>query len=100
MFRATRNDHDIALAADPMFGAKAELHLALKHPHDLFIWVTVRLDMDTGSNAPPHNHPLVAGKNAAPDLSLICSSGKAANVPNPTSVGINLLQFRIAFGTA
>ena len=28
MFRATRNDHDIALAADSMFGAKVELSVA------------------------------------------------------------------------
>jgi hypothetical protein len=33
-------------------------------------------------------------------FSLICFSDKAANVPKPTSVGINLLQFRIAFGIA
>jgi hypothetical protein len=68
MFRATRNDHDIALAADPMFGAKAELHLALEHPHDLFICVTVRLDMDPGRDAPPYDHPLTPRKNAAADL--------------------------------
>jgi hypothetical protein len=29
---------------------------------------TVRLDMDTGSEAPPYDHPLVAGENAAVDL--------------------------------
>src|SRR5437667_12893843 len=31
-------------------------------------------------------------------FSLICSSGKAANLPKPTSVGITSSQFRIAFG--
>jgi hypothetical protein len=31
-------------------------------------------------------------------FSLICSSGKAANVPKPTSVGIASSQIRIAFG--
>jgi hypothetical protein len=64
MLRTSRNDYHVALAADPLFGAQAEVHLALEHPHDLFIWVTVRLDMDTGPDAPPHNHPLVAGKDA------------------------------------
>src|SRR5262245_64471422 len=44
----SRNNHHVALAADPLFVAEPELHLALEHPHDLFIWMTVRLDMDTG----------------------------------------------------
>jgi hypothetical protein len=33
-------------------------------------------------------------------LSLIRSSGKAANVPKPTSVGITSSQIRIDFGVA
>jgi hypothetical protein len=33
-------------------------------------------------------------------FSLICSSGKAANVPKPTIVGINSSQSDIAFGGA
>src|SRR5262249_30863992 len=37
-------------------------------PHDLPIWVTVRLDMDADPDAPPYDHPLVAGENAAADL--------------------------------
>jgi hypothetical protein len=41
---------------------------AREHPHDLLICVTVRLDMDAGPDAPPHDHPLVAGENAAADL--------------------------------
>src|SRR5215813_7170965 len=68
VLRTSRNDHDVALAADPLFAAEAELHLALEHPHDLFICVTVRLDMDAGPDAPPYDHPLVAGENAAADL--------------------------------
>jgi len=44
--RTSRNDRDVARAADPLFGAEAELHLALEHPNDLLICVTVRLDMD------------------------------------------------------
>jgi len=28
----------------------------------------VRLDMDTGSDAPPDDHPLAAGEDAAADL--------------------------------
>ena len=68
MLRTSRNDHDVALTADPLFASEAELHLALEHPHDLLICVAVRLDMDAGPNAPPHDHPLVAGENAAADL--------------------------------
>jgi hypothetical protein len=59
---------DVAWAADPLFAAEAELHLALEHPNDLLICVTVRLDMDAGPDAPPYDHPLVAGKNAAADF--------------------------------
>jgi hypothetical protein len=33
-------------------------------------------------------------------FSLICSSGKAANVPKPTSVAITFSQIVIAFGVA
>jgi hypothetical protein len=29
---------------------------------------SLRPDMDTGPDAPPHDHPLVAGENAATDL--------------------------------
>ena len=41
---------------DPLFGAEAELHLALVHLNDRLICVTVRLDMDAGPNAPPDDH--------------------------------------------
>jgi hypothetical protein len=51
MLYTPRNDHDVALAADPLFAAEAELHLSLEHPDDLLIGVTVRLDMDTGPDA-------------------------------------------------
>src|SRR5262245_64896588 len=61
VLRTSRNDHDVALAADPLFGAEAELHLALEHPRDLFICVTVRLNMDAGPYAPPDKHPLITG---------------------------------------
>jgi hypothetical protein len=30
--------------------------------------VAVRLNMDAGRDAPPYEHPLVAGENAATDL--------------------------------
>src|SRR6516225_4616790 len=56
------------LPADPLFAAEAEFHLAFEHPHDLLICVTVRLDMDAGPDAPPYDHSLVAGENAAADL--------------------------------
>jgi hypothetical protein len=58
----------VAWAADPLFVAEAELHLAFEHPYDLLICMTVRLDMDAGPNAPPNDHPLVAGENAAADF--------------------------------
>src|SRR6516164_9453451 len=60
--------HDIAWAADPLFAAEPELHLALEHPHDLLICVTVRLHMDARPYAPPDDHPLVAGENASADF--------------------------------
>jgi hypothetical protein len=34
LLRTSRIDHDIARAADPLFGAEAELHLALDHPNE------------------------------------------------------------------
>jgi len=43
-------------------------YLALEHPNDLLICVTVRLDMDAGPDAPPYDHPLVARENATADL--------------------------------
>jgi hypothetical protein len=52
----------------PLFAAEAEFHFALEHPHDLLICVAVRLNMDAGRDAPPYEHPLVAGENAATDL--------------------------------
>jgi hypothetical protein len=54
----------VALATDPLFAAEAKLHLAPKHPHDLLICVTVRLDMDAGPDAPPYDHRLLAGEDA------------------------------------
>src|SRR5215831_13774554 len=68
VLRTFRNDHDVAGAADPLFASKTELHLALQHPRDLLICVTVRLDMHAGPDAPPYDHPLVAGESAAADL--------------------------------
>ena len=68
MLRTSRNDHDVARAADPLFAAEAELHFALEHPSDLLICVTVRLDMDAGPHAPPYEHSLITGENATADL--------------------------------
>jgi len=56
LLRTSRNDHDVARAADPLFGADAKLHLALVHLNDRLICVRVRLDMDAGPNAPPDDH--------------------------------------------
>src|SRR5215471_4326163 len=68
VLRTSRNDDDVTLAADPLFAAEAELYLALEHPYDLLICVTVRLDMDACPDGPPYDHPLVSGENAAADL--------------------------------
>jgi len=51
----------IAARTDPLFAAEPELHLALEHPHDLLICVTVRLDMNAGSDAPPYIQRECAG---------------------------------------
>src|SRR5215472_7015606 len=68
VLRAPRNDHDVTRAADALFDAEAKLHLALEHPHDLFIFVSVRLNMDASPDAPPYEHSLITGENAAADL--------------------------------
>jgi hypothetical protein len=44
--------------------------------------------MDASPDAPPYDHSLVAGENAATDLVADSLLGEAANVPKPTSVGI------------
>ena len=100
MLRAPWNDHDVAWTADPLFAAEAEVHLPFEHPHDLFVCVTVRLDMDAG---PMLHHTIIPW---SPErmrrliFSLIRSSSNAANRPKPTSVGITSSQIRIAFGVA
>ena len=38
LLRTSRIDHDVARAADPLFGAEAELHLALEHPNEGDEW--------------------------------------------------------------
>src|SRR5260370_31038101 len=43
LLRTSRIDHDVARAADLRFGVEAELHLALEHPNDLLICVTVAM---------------------------------------------------------
>src|SRR5262249_1535814 len=68
VLRTSRNDHDVAGAADPLFAAQMELPLALEHPRDLLIGVPVRLNMDAGPDAPPYEHPLITGENATADL--------------------------------
>jgi hypothetical protein len=47
----SRNDHDVAPAADPLRGTEAQFHLALEYPHDRLIGLTVRLDMHAGPDA-------------------------------------------------
>jgi hypothetical protein len=54
---------DYALAHEKSLAVSVGL-LPLEHPHDLLIWMTVRLDMDAGPDAPPYDHRLVAGENA------------------------------------
>ena len=41
LLRTSRIGDDVAGAADPLFGAETELHLALEHPNDLPICLTV-----------------------------------------------------------
>jgi hypothetical protein len=62
VLRTSRNDHNVAGAADPLFAAEAELHFAFEHPHDLLVCVAVRLHMS------PSLDLLVARQNAAADL--------------------------------
>jgi hypothetical protein len=68
VLRISWNNYDVARSADPLFAAEAELHLTLEHPHDLFICVAVRLNMDAGPDAPPYEHPLFTRENATADL--------------------------------
>src|SRR5262245_16272150 len=68
VLRTSWDDHDITWAADPLFGAEAELHLSLEHPHNLLVCMTVRLNMDASLDAPPYEHSLITGENAAADL--------------------------------
>src|SRR5262245_36247901 len=68
VLRASRNDHDVARTANSLFAAEAKLHLAFEHPHDLLICVSVRLNMDASPDAPPYEHSLITGENAAADL--------------------------------
>jgi hypothetical protein len=68
VLRTSRNDHNVAGAADPLFAAEAELHFAFEHPHDLLVCVAVRLHMSPSLDAPPYKHLLVARQNAAADL--------------------------------
>ena len=41
LLRTSRIDHDVARAAASLFGVEAKFHLALEHPNDLLISVTV-----------------------------------------------------------
>ena len=75
-------------AATPLFVAEAE-HLAVEHPNDQLICVTVRLDMDPGPNALPDHLRWSQERMRRPISSLVCSSSKAANQPKPTNLGIN-----------
>jgi hypothetical protein len=52
----------------PLLWSRLGWDLALEHPHDLLICVTVRLNMHAGPDAPPYEHPLITGENAAADL--------------------------------
>jgi hypothetical protein len=64
--------------ADPLFGAEAELHLALEHPNDLLICVAVRLDMNAGPNA-LHQTTKDAGQLSAPSVSSLPASKNQHN---------------------
>src|SRR5262245_34887915 len=68
VFRTSRNEHDVTGTANSLFAAEAKLHLALEHPRDLFICVTVRLNMDAG--------PYVARSRASSPISFFSIWGR------------------------
>jgi len=68
VFLTSRNNHDVARPQDPLLSTKANSILPFKHPHDLLICVTVRLDMDASPDAPPNESSLVTRENAAADF--------------------------------
>jgi hypothetical protein len=72
--------------------------LPLEHPHDLLIWVTVRLDMDAGHEAPPYDHALVAGENAAADLFANLLLNQGGEPAEAHQFRHNLLPMRTVFG--
>jgi len=68
MLYTPRNDHDVARLQTRCSLPRRNSIFPFEHPDDLLIGVTVRLDMDTGPDAPPYDHPLAAGEDAAADL--------------------------------
>src|SRR5262249_48096274 len=62
------NDCDIARDHRTPLVAHAEIHLALEHPNDLLVRVLMRAGMRARLDFPPHDHSMLARKNAALDL--------------------------------
>src|SRR5215470_16673704 len=55
-------EHRTPLVAD------AEVHLALEHPNDLLVRMLMRTSLRARLDFPPHDHSLLARKNAALDF--------------------------------
>jgi hypothetical protein len=95
MPRVSKTNH--ALHAQSLWNIPAR-GLTLMTAHRESWALKLSIPVHTSSRTTSKDHPLVTGENAAAELFLICSSGKAANVPKPASVGIASSQIRIAFG--
>src|SRR5262249_43996667 len=125
MLRTSRNDHDVAWAADPLFAADGtpssplSIHTICSFPTRGQVAALVGWSYAMG---PPPGRP--NGRACRRQLlnlrscRRVCrrrgsrraearkksitsrSAGKAANEPKPTSVGITSSQIRIAFGVA
>src|SRR5215471_5158739 len=65
---AAGNDCDIARDHRTPLVAHAEIHLALEHPNDLLVRVLMRAGMRARLDFPPHDHSMLARKNAALDF--------------------------------
>src|SRR6516165_6675852 len=65
---AAGNDCDIARVHRTLLVADAEIHLALEHPNDLLVRMLMRARMRARLDFPPHDHSMLAGKNAALDF--------------------------------
>jgi len=83
MLRTSRNDHDVALAADPLFAAEAEVDLALQNPRDQLIYVTALNSRLACGSSREREEAVVLGassRNGLSSNSLLPSFGQGAGV--------------------